>query len=96
VSADLPSQDLGRQPLAFAGALTIACIAHQHARLCAWLEVNSRQIDLSGVTECDAAGVQLLIAARRTAATLGNSLELSMPSAAVLEACRRCGVTLTH
>lgn len=42
-------------------------------------------IDLSGVTEIDTAGVQLLLLARRTALAEQRTLELRAPSAAVSE-----------
>jgi anti-sigma B factor antagonist len=42
-------------------------------------------VDLSGVTEMDSAGVQLLVAARRSAAESGRSLRIAGRSAAVVE-----------
>jgi len=42
-------------------------------------------IDLSGVTEIDCSGVQLLLLARRAAATAGRSLRLADASAPVAE-----------
>lgn len=44
-----------------------------------------RAIDLSGVTEIDCSGVQLLALARREAAQAGRELDLEKPSAAVAE-----------
>ncbi|MEF7616323.1 STAS domain-containing protein [Aquincola sp. MAHUQ-54] len=43
-------------------------------------------IDLSGVSEIDTAGVQLLLLARREAASLARTLQLGTPSDAVREA----------
>lgn len=43
-------------------------------------------VDLSEVTEIDTAGVQLLLLARREAASLGGELRLIAPSPAVCEA----------
>jgi len=42
-------------------------------------------IDLSGVTEIDCSGVQLLLLARRNADAAGRALRLAVPSAAVAE-----------
>jgi anti-sigma B factor antagonist len=53
-------------------------------------------LDLSDVTEIDSAGVQLLIAARRTAAERGCELTLSAHSAPVLEALNVFGLTAEH
>ena len=52
----------------------------QQLQSCAALE-----IDLSGVTEVDSAGLQLLIQARRHGADLGQSVRLRSPSAALQE-----------
>lgn len=43
------------------------------------------EIDLSGVTEIDTAGLQLLLQARRTALTEQRALRLTAPSPAVCE-----------
>ena len=43
------------------------------------------EIDLSEVTEMDSAGVQLLIAARRSSEDSGRSLRIAQPSAAVAD-----------
>ena len=42
-------------------------------------------VDLSGITEIDCSGVQLLLLARRAAAAAGHSLLLQNPSAPVIE-----------
>lgn len=43
------------------------------------------ELDLSGVTECDTAGVQLLLMAKRAMRVRGRELRLSGHSPAVLE-----------
>jgi anti-sigma B factor antagonist len=43
------------------------------------------EIDLSDVSEMDSAGVQLLLAARRTARATGRELRIVAPSRAVVE-----------
>jgi len=45
----------------------------------------SAEIDLSGVSEIDCSGVQLLALARRTAQAAGRELRLTNPSAPVCE-----------
>jgi anti-sigma B factor antagonist len=52
----------------------------QHLQSCAALE-----IDLSGVTDVDSAGIQLLIQARRHAIALDQPVRLLNPSAAIQE-----------
>lgn len=56
--------------------LLLPCL--QHLQSCAALD-----IDLSGVTEVDSAGIQLLIQARRHGAQLGKPVRLLKPSAAL-------------
>lgn len=50
-------------------------------------------LDLSAVDRCDAAGVQLLSAARRTAAALGKRFEVSAWSPAVTACLAQLGMT---
>jgi anti-anti-sigma factor len=48
-------------------------------------ESATQQIDLSGVAEMDSAGLQLLLVARREAATMRCNLQFVNPSPAVAE-----------
>lgn len=50
-------------------------------------------VDLSGVTELDTAGVQLLLMARRISLACGSRLRLVNPSAAAREVLGLCGLT---
>lgn len=52
-------------------------------------------IDASEVLQCDTAGIQLLIAAARSAAARGGSLVLDRPSAALVDGATRLGVAGT-
>jgi anti-anti-sigma factor len=67
------------------GELTIAVAAEQQGQLRAFLQQGGAAvaIDLSGVTELDTAGLQLLLAARREAAQQGTALTFRDPSQAV-------------
>ncbi|HET7865231.1 MAG TPA: STAS domain-containing protein [Burkholderiaceae bacterium] len=49
-------------------------------------------LDLSLVQGCDSAGVQLLLAARRTLAARGRALRLAEPAPAVVEALTTLGL----
>ncbi len=73
--------------LALAGELTIYRAAELKAEL---LEAVQRsvdtEIDLSGVTELDTCGVQLLMLAKRCAQEQGGELRLTGHSPAVLDA----------
>jgi anti-sigma B factor antagonist len=50
-------------------------------------------LDLQGVTDVDSAGVQLLLAARRSLTERGDMLHLQAPSACVREALTVFGLT---
>ncbi len=71
-----------RAPLALEGELTIYGAAELQARLLAALAdaPGGLDIDLSGVTELDSAGVQLLMATRRAALASGRTVTLCAPS----------------
>ena len=51
-------------------------------------------LDLSEVTSCDVAGIQLLYSAKRTAKEKGKRFSLSAVSGAVLEEAARTGIEL--
>ena len=51
-------------------------------------------VDLSGVTQCDTAGLQLLCSAVRTAGGMGKSLGLQAASAAVRDGADALGLRL--
>jgi anti-sigma B factor antagonist len=65
--------------------LTIYHAATIRGDLAAAVAAGQRQFDLGHVTEFDSAGLQLLLAARRSVAAAGALLELSNPSRAVLD-----------
>lgn len=68
------------------GPMTIYEAAAGKARLLETLQRASRiEIDLSGVTEIDTAGAQLLVLLKREAATAGKQVVFSKHSRAVLD-----------
>lgn len=75
--------------------LTIYTAAETRA---AWLAALSApaegplRVDAAGVTEVDGAGVQLLLALRRSLAARERALQLVGPSGALDSACRRLGL----
>jgi anti-sigma B factor antagonist len=75
--------------LGLAGELTIRTAAEEKAGLHAFLDVveegSDVELDLSGVTELDTAGVQLLLMAGRDARAQGRQLRLVEPSPTVIE-----------
>jgi anti-anti-sigma factor len=72
--------------LAIEGELTIHTAADRRAALLAMIEVEGElELDLSGVTELDTAGLQLLLLARREAIQLGGRLTVSGASRAVVD-----------
>ena len=68
--------------------LTIAFAAASHQQLAEALGSGQPglTLDLSGVTEFDSAGLQLLLAARRSLAARGQALSIHQPSAVVCDA----------
>lgn len=82
-------------PAAFEGSWTISDALAQQAALREALDAGASTLDLSRVHEIDSAGVQLLLAARRTAASHGLALTLSDASPAVRELLQRYGLLET-
>lgn len=72
--------------------LTIYHVAELKPRLLAWVEQGCPPLDLSATAECDSAGLQLLLAARRSALARGTTLTLTHAGAAVQDAVRRVGL----
>lgn len=74
--------------------LTIPFAAEARATLVQALQADEGTVvlDLSTVAEFDSAGVQLLLAARRSQAERGRSLRLAHPSDVVLDALRVFGL----
>jgi anti-anti-sigma factor len=69
------------------GELTIHTAGERRTELLALVERGDRlTVDLSAVTELDAAGLQLLLLTRREAAGYGKTFEISAASKAVTEA----------
>lgn len=81
-------------PLALGPEMTVAHAAALRDRL---LEAigdgrSALTLDLSGVTDFDSAGVQLLLAARRTMTDRGGELRLGATAASVRDALRLFGL----
>lgn len=75
-------------PLALGPELTIGQAAASRDQLVDALCATRGDLalDLSGVTDVDSAGVQLLLALRRSVGARGGSLQLHAPSAVVRDA----------
>lgn len=58
------------------GPLNIYSVTHEHLRLLDYIEnTDTLRIDLSGVSECDAAGLQLLCSLYNSAKLLQRNLQ---------------------
>jgi anti-anti-sigma regulatory factor len=82
--------------LALPAELTIYTAGETRPQWLAWLaadDAESLQVDASGVTEVDAAGVQLLVALDRALQAQQRRLLLDRPSPALHAACERLGLT---
>jgi len=51
------------------------------------------ELDLGGVESCDAAGIQLLLAARRSAGAAGKTFSIHTPTPAVQECSKLLGLS---
>jgi len=81
--------------LAIDGPLTIYEVAALRERLAACLGNQAGlELDLGGVTECDASGLQLLCAARKTAGGRGKPMRIAGAPQALLDFARRAGLDL--
>ncbi len=54
------------------------------------------QLNLSAIDSCDAAGIQLLCSAQKTALCRGRAFSLQTPSAAVLKAFQSVGLDINQ
>lgn len=82
-----------RVPYVVAGEFTIYQVAEQKAPLLAMAaDADEPELDLGGVTEFDAAGMQLVLVAEQLARDAGKSLRLVAASPAVAEAFRVAGL----
>jgi anti-anti-sigma factor len=77
---------------ALQGALTIHHAVELQAQLLQQLDAGTDTLDLSAVTDCDAAGVQLLLATDRSLRDSGRRLRLQATPAVVAEVLQRCGL----
>lgn len=77
---------------ALVGSLTIPFALEQHALLRDAMAAGTGVLDLAGITECDTAGVQLLLAATLRAGAQQAPLELRNASGAVRDALQRYGL----
>ena len=72
--------------------LTIYQVASLRDELISELEKNERLVlPLDEVETCDAAGIQLLCSARKTADAAGKFVGICMPSSAVLDVIKELG-----
>ena len=85
----------GEQPVRVEGELSIrnADEVH-HSLLAATASITEVVLDLSSVEECDAAGLQLLCAVRRSAAQRGQRFAITGASQAVQSAAEVLGLRL--
>ena len=75
------------------GALTINEVADLGKNLLASIEANtSLSLDLSQVMDCDTAGIQLLLSAKKTAENLKKTFSVIYTSQSVLSTARQIGI----
>ncbi len=90
---DSVSIDVSNDGLAvLSGAMTIAQASQWLEPLRAALSAGASRLDLDAVSECDSAGVQLLLAARRSAAMQGQVLGEQRASQSVRDCLSRYGL----
>ncbi len=87
------SCDPSRGAARLVGSLDLYSVESLRTTLLQLLERGSEwRLDLDGVGACDAAGLQLLLAAQKAFANAGIHLRLASASEAILESCRRAGL----
>ncbi|RJX35968.1 MAG: STAS domain-containing protein [Desulfurivibrio sp.] len=75
------------------GDLTICRVAELRERLLTFVvTVNEVEVDLRGVTDCDAAGLQLLVSLKRTAEEAGKQFLLTNLPSSLVELIRGLGL----
>ena len=80
-------------PFRLEGSLDLYAAAQLRATLTDCLaRPDSAEFDLSGIDACDTAGLQLLLAARATAAARGHTVSFVAIPEAVEDCCRRLGL----
>jgi ABC-type transporter Mla MlaB component len=77
---------------ALAGDWTIDRAAELHALLRERIDGGAERLDLSGIGEFDSSGLQLLLAARRSAAAAGRALRLAGAPEPVRALCATYGL----
>lgn len=83
-----------KESKALPGELTIFTVGEWHPRLLAWLDDGADSplaVDAAPLAEVDGAGVQLLIALRRSLHERGRSLALSGATPVLQAACAQLG-----
>lgn len=77
------------------GDLTIRHAARRRTQLLDWLAQAGpdETLDVAQVAACDTAGLQLLLALRRSRAEQGLGLQLQHPTAALTEVLQRSGLS---
>ena len=85
---------LGKSRVVIAGEMTIYTVRDWRDRLLVAMSApGDVELDLSGVSDIDAAGIQLLVSLRMEAATADRALRLLSVSARVTEALTFCRLT---
>jgi anti-sigma B factor antagonist len=85
----------GRIRFKIQGALSIYKVLDLRDALLSCLEDDSAlEVDLEGVTECDAAGLQLLVAAHRTADQQKRNFHINGASSVILQTLSGLGLDL--
>ena len=80
--------------LKFEGALIIQHAAKVHQELLPLVDADRDiELDLQGISECDTAGIQLLVAARKTAEKIGRQLSIQKIPPAVGQAMATAGIS---
>jgi anti-sigma B factor antagonist len=87
-------QDInGKDLIKIEGSLSIYEVSKFRDELITCLEtMDEIALDLSGVTDCDTAGVQLLYAARKTTDQGGHPIRIEKASAPVVDALNGAGM----
>lgn len=89
---DITCPEARAEALLLDGELTIVQAATVREQLLEWLPQADGLLDLSGISACDSAGIQLLLALERSLRESGRALQILQPSTAVVESLQRYGL----
>ena len=90
-------KQINNEKIETGSSLSISNVAMIHSKIIeAYKKFNRIEIDLSDITDCDTAGIQLLYSLKKSCLDAGKEVSLINPSDAVTDALERMSISLNH